>query len=70
LINLMKCTGCAAAAEWHARERARLTRAGTPPSFVDGQIAAIARIHDLEIVTTNGKRYEVFEGIRVRDWRR
>ena len=30
------------AAEWHARERARLVSAGKTPAFVDGQIAAIA----------------------------
>jgi tRNA(fMet)-specific endonuclease VapC len=36
-----------AAAAWHASERARLTGEGTPPSFVDGQIAAIARVNAL-----------------------
>jgi tRNA(fMet)-specific endonuclease VapC len=59
----------AAAAEWHGRERARLSREGRTPPFVDGQIAAIARTHDLEIVTTNPKDYLPFEGVRIRDWR-
>ena len=59
----------AQAAEWHGKERARLAREGLTPPFVDGQIAAIARIHDLEIITANTKDYLPFEGIRVSDWR-
>lgn len=60
----------AAAAEWHGKERARLARAGRTPPFADGQIAAIARVHDLEIVTANADDYIGFEGVRVSDWRR
>ncbi len=58
----------AEAAAWHAAERARLSRAGKTPRFADGQIAAIAKVHDLEIITTNLKDYLPFEGIRIRDW--
>ena len=42
-----------AAAEWHARERVRLETAGKTPPFIDGQIAAIASVHDLVLVTAN-----------------
>jgi len=57
------------AAEWHAKERARLTRQGKPPSFADGQIAAISKINNLVIVTANVSDFKVFEGIVVEDWR-
>lgn len=58
-----------AAAEWHARERARLVGEGATPAFVDGQIAAIARVHDLTVVTFNRRHFEVFSGLTVADWR-
>ena len=58
-----------AAAAWHASERARLGAAGNTPSFVDGQIAAIARVNALVLVTANVKHYESFEGLTVEDWR-
>ena len=41
------------AAAWHAEERARLTMAGKTPAFVDGQIAAIAAVNNLILVTRN-----------------
>jgi tRNA(fMet)-specific endonuclease VapC len=56
------------AAEWHAAERARLAAAGTPPPFVDGQIAAIAAVHDLILVTANASDFRRFKGLRVQRW--
>ena len=56
------------AAEWHARERARLVSVGKTPAFVDGQIAAIAVVSDLELVTLNAADYRDFEGLSVADW--
>lgn len=56
------------AAVWHARERARLARLGRTPSFVDGQIAAVARARDLALVTTNPTDFLGFEGLRLRPW--
>lgn len=58
-----------AAAVWHASERARLAGIGQTPSFVDGQIAAIARVHALVLVTTNVRHYECFAGLTIEDWR-
>jgi tRNA(fMet)-specific endonuclease VapC len=58
----------ASAARWHARERARLARRGTPPSFVDGQIAAIANAHGLVLVTRNVADFTVFDGLAVENW--
>ena len=57
-----------AAAEWHARERARLTNLGKTPAFVDNQIAAIARANDLVLVTANIADYDQFDGITVVNW--
>ncbi|MDB4979837.1 MAG: putative nucleic acid-binding protein [Myxococcales bacterium] len=58
------------AAAWHGRERARLERAGKTPPFVDGQIAAIAHAQGLTLVTTNGKDFASFRGVRLADWTR
>lgn len=58
----------ARAADWHARERARLTAIGATPAFVDGQIAAIARVHGLVVVTRNTLDFVHFEDIGVEDW--
>jgi len=41
------------AARWHAQERARLEAMGRTPAFVDGQIAAVAKINGLILVTRN-----------------
>jgi len=41
------------AAQWQATERARLVGLGKTPPFADGQIAAIARVHNLILVTAN-----------------
>lgn len=58
----------AEAAEWHARERARLVAAGRTPSFVDGQIAAIAQVNGLTLVTRNTADFRYFAGLRIQNW--
>lgn len=58
------------AAAWHGKERARLDNQGRAPPYVDGQIAAIARQHDLTLVTANPKHFVDFEGLDVVDWTR
>jgi tRNA(fMet)-specific endonuclease VapC len=58
------------AAAWHARERARLARRGRAPSAADGQIAAIARVNDLVLVTANTRDFRRFEGLSIEDWSR
>ncbi len=57
------------AAQWHASERARLTAIGKSPPFADGQIAAIAVVNDLTLVTANIKDFERFDNLNVIDWR-
>jgi tRNA(fMet)-specific endonuclease VapC len=57
-----------AAAAWHARERARLLAQGREPSFVAGQIAAIAGVHGLILVTANRADFADFEDLQLDDW--
>ncbi len=59
-----------ASAAWHARERARLGKRGRPPSAADGQIAAIAHVHELVLVTANVRDFRRFEGLSIQDWTR
>ena len=58
------------AAEWHARERARLEEDGRTPPFVDGQIAAIAHTQGLTLVTANTKDFHWFAAVKTIDWTR
>lgn len=58
------------AALWHADERARLQRIGRPRPFVDGQIAAIAAVNGLTLVTRNVSDFDLFQELKVRDWAR
>jgi tRNA(fMet)-specific endonuclease VapC len=56
------------AASWHGAERARLERAGKRAPYVDGQIAAIAVVNDLTLVTANAKDFAGFRELDVEDW--
>jgi tRNA(fMet)-specific endonuclease VapC len=58
-----------AAAEWHARERARLAAAGYTPPFANGQIAAIAQTYGLTLVTFNVADFKRFDALRIVTWR-
>lgn len=58
----------AEAAHQHAEERARLTGIGKTPAFVDGQIAAIAQVHGLVLVTHNVSHFASFRELAVEDW--
>lgn len=58
----------AAAAEWHALERARLTALGQPPAYADGQIAAIAHTNGLILVTHNVSDFAEFQDLQMEDW--
>jgi len=41
---------------------------GKVPSFVDGQIAAIARVNGVALVTRNTPDFESFDEIKVLNW--
>lgn len=56
------------AAETHAKERARLSARGEVPSFVDGQIAAIAIVNGLILVTRNTSDFKRFSGLKIENW--
>lgn len=58
------------AAEWHAKERVRLSSLGQTPSFVDGQIAAITKVNRLILVTRNVDDFERFSELVVENWYR
>ena len=54
------------AAEWHAKERARLYR--TQPPFQDSQIAAVAAVNHLRLITANLDDFANFEDLYVENW--
>jgi len=56
------------AATWHGEEKARLIGKGQTPSFVDGQIAAIAKQNDLVLVTRNLRDFKMFRGLKLENW--
>ena len=56
------------AADWHALERARLEAVGKTPPFIDGQIAAIAYVNKLILVTSNPTDFRVFKEVQIRNW--
>lgn len=58
------------AATWHTKERARLSKSGRPPAAADGQIAAIAHVNDLIVVTANVKDFRRFKDLVLEDWSR
>lgn len=56
------------AARWHAEERARLSKIGKMPAFIDGQIASIAVVNHLKLVTRNVSDFQDFEGLKIANW--
>lgn len=56
------------AGAWHAAQRAALTERGLVRPFVDGQIAAVAAVNDLVLVTRNVKDFAGFEGLSMERW--
>ena len=58
----------AKSAELHAEERARLSAKGITPAFVDGQIASIAVINNLILVTRNISDFNKFKNIKLENW--
>jgi tRNA(fMet)-specific endonuclease VapC len=56
------------AAHWQAEQRARLRRRGKSPAYSDSQIAAIAAVNDLVLVTRNVQDFQDFLGLEVVNW--
>lgn len=56
------------AARWHAEKRARLSKIGKTPAFVDGQIASIAVCNGLRLVTRNVADFQDFGDLMIVNW--
>lgn len=59
---------CQQSAEWLAKERVRLKKEGLIPSKYDSEIAAVAYVNQLTVVTRNVDDFAVFDGLRVENW--
>jgi tRNA(fMet)-specific endonuclease VapC len=59
---------CQKAAEWLAEERVRLKAEGITPSKYDSEIAAVAAVNQLIIVTRNTDDFSLFHGLSVENW--
>lgn len=57
-----------AAAEWFAVQRAALKFQGKIPAYADGEIAAIAMVNQLTLVTRNISDFLGFEGLELANW--
>ena len=57
-----------AAADWYAKERARLQRQGKTCAYADGEIAAIAVTQQLTLVTRNTQDFENFQNLALQNW--
>ena len=53
---------------WLGRERARLAATGKPAPRTDGEIAAIAAVNELVLVTRNTADFANFSGLRLENW--
>lgn len=58
----------AAAARRHATLRARLEAGGGPAPYADSEIAAIALVHGLTLLTVNTRDFAAMEDLTVEDW--
>ncbi len=54
--------------QYHAQERARLSKVGKSPAFIDGQIASIAVTNNLILVTNNVADFQDFDGLQIENW--
>jgi tRNA(fMet)-specific endonuclease VapC len=59
---------CDRAADSFGAQRARLAQLGTPIGICDLQIAAIALVHDLVVVTHNINEFSRVQGLAWEDW--
>lgn len=57
-----------AAAEWFASRRAAMKAQGRIPTYADGEIAAIAAVNDLTLVTRNTQDFQDYQGLELANW--
>lgn len=56
------------AAEWFAIQRAKLKAKGKTVSYADGEIAAIAAVYNLTLVTRNTDDFKDYKNLSVENW--
>jgi len=56
------------AAEWYAKQRAVLKAQGKMPAYADGEIAAIAAVNNLTLVTRNTDDFSDFKNLQLDNW--
>ncbi len=56
------------AADWYAKERARLQLQGKTCAYADGEIAAIAVSNKLTLVTRNTQDFQNFQNLSLQNW--
>ncbi len=59
---------CQESAEWLADERVRLKSEGIIPPKYDSEIAAVASVNKLTLVTRNINDFSFFHGLSVENW--
>jgi tRNA(fMet)-specific endonuclease VapC len=57
-----------AAAEWFAQQRVALKACGKTAAYVDGEIAAVAAVNNLTLVTRNLDDFQFFSGLVIENW--
>ncbi len=68
LIRFASLSFDEAAADMFGHIRADLEKSGTPIGPYDMQIAAIALVHDLIVVTHNTREFGRVKGLQIEDW--
>jgi len=56
------------AAEWMAIERSRLMKQGITPAYADTEIASVAVVNQLILVTRNVKDFTYFTNLSIENW--
>lgn len=56
------------AAEWFAEQRAILKASGKTAAYVDGEIASVAAVNNLKLVTRNIADFQYFENLDLENW--
>lgn len=56
------------AAEWYAKQRATLKKHGKTQAYADAEIAAIAAVNQLTLVTRNTDDFVNFNGLLLDNW--
>jgi len=56
------------AARWLAKERHRLISTGNTPAKEDSEIASVAMVNKLILITRNTVDFELFDGLIIENW--